>query len=443
MQHNPGMDQGQLVSERDRARAQPSCEAEGLALVLGGGGARASYQAGVLRALGRRCPALAPRLLTGVSAGAINIAHLANRSGSFAEACESLHDLWARIEVQRVFETRGARLAFHAFCVLMRTAVGFAPTLEPIRGMVDARPLRRFLHEAYGSSHFHGIGRNIAEGRLDAVAILALHYATGRTISFCEGRTIVDWDRPLRRSVRAELRLDHILASSSLPLFFPAVEVDGEWYGDGGVRLISPLAPAIHLGARRIIAISTRYRPTGDEASINRFDGPPTPAHIGGNLFSAIFLDALDHDALMLERINALLPQEPARTQSRARAEGALRRVELFVVRPSEDLGRLANEFEPRLPGMFRFLTRRLGTRPSRSQELLSTVLFQHDYVHRLMEIGERDGEAQADALIQFMSASSAVGARPNEVHGGPSPVAVEHALEPEHVPERHREVRP
>lgn len=395
------MDEGQHVSELERARTAPTCEAEGLALALGGGGARASYQAGVLRTLGRRCPTLAPRLLTGVSAGAINIAHLANRPGTFAEACESLHDIWARIEVQRVFESRSARLAFHAFCVLMRTAVGFAPTLEPIRGMVDARPLRRFLHEAYGSSHFHGIGRNIAEGRLDAVAILALHYATGRTISFCEGRTIVDWDRPLRRSVRAELRLDHVLASSSLPLFFPAVEVDGEWYGDGGVRLISPLAPAVHLGARRIIAISTRYRPTGDEASIKRFDGPPTPAQIGGNLFSAIFLDALDHDALMLERINRLLPC------SNAGAEGPLRRIELFVVRPSEDLGRLANEFEPRLPGMFRFLTRRLGTQPARSQELISTVLFQQDYVRRLMEIGERDGEAQADALIQFMSAPS------------------------------------
>lgn len=439
------MDKGQVVSERERARGKPSCDADGLALVLGGGGARASYQAGVLRALGRRCPTLAPRLLTGVSAGAINIAHLANRSGTFAEACDSLYDIWARIEVQRVFETRSARLAFHAFCVLMRTAVGFAPTLEPIRGMVDARPLRRFLHEAYGGSHFHGIGRNIAEGRLDAVAILALHYATGRTISFCEGRTIVDWDRPLRRSVRAVLRLDHVLASSSLPFFFPAVEVDGEWYGDGGVRLISPLAPAIHLGAQRIVAISTRYRPTGDEASINRFDGPPTPAHIGGSLFSAIFLDALDHDALMLERINQLLPcAAPGTSQGTSQGTGGgLRPVELFVVRPSEDLGRLANEFEPRLPGMFRFLTRRLGTRPARSQELLSTVLFQRDYVHRLMEIGERDGEAHAEALIQFMSASTRATVPSSETVGGPSPVAVQHALEPDHVPERHRDVRP
>lgn len=400
MAHNPDME---AAARREAGPTEAaSCVNDGVALVLGGGGARAAYQVGVLRAFGRRCPGVAPKLLAGVSAGAINIAHLANRPGTFAEACETLHRIWSRIEVQRVFEARNARLAYHAFCVLMRTVVGFAPTLEPIRGMVDARPLRRFLQEAYGGSHFAGIGRNIATGQVDAVAILALHYATGRTISFCEGRSIVDWDRPMRRNMQVELRLDHVLASSALPLFFPSIEVDGEWYGDGGVRLISPLAPAMHLGAERIVAISTRYRPSGDEAAQNRFDGPPTPAQIGGNLFGAIFLDALDNDARMLERINDLLASCPGG------AEAGLRPIELLVVRPSEDLGRLANEFEPRLPGMFRFLTRRLGTRPARSQELLSTVLFQEDYVHRLMEIGERDGEAHADALVRFLKPVSA-----------------------------------
>lgn len=406
--HNLVMNQPRSDSVVEGDAAVPRCDNDGLALALGGGGARAAYQAGVLRALGRRCPALAPRLLTGVSAGAINIAHLANRPGSFADACESLHRTWAEVEVQKVFEARNLRLAYHALCVVLKTALGVAPSLEPIRGMVDARPLRRFLREAYGNSRLPGIRANLAAGRVDGVALLALHYATGRTISFSEGRSVTDWDRPLRRSVRAELRLDHVLASSALPLFFPAVEVDGEWYGDGGVRLVAPLAPAIHLGATRILAISTRYRPSGVEADQKRFEGPPSPAHIGGNLFSAIFLDVLDHDAVTLERINRLVRHAPPE------ARDGLRHVDLFVVRPSEDLGRLANEFEPRLPGMFRFLTRRLGTRPARSQELLSTVLFQHDYVRRLMAIGERDGEAQAPLLQAFLArtAPSQVGAR-------------------------------
>lgn len=380
------------------------CSNRGLALALGGGGARAAYQAGVLRALSRRCPSLSPKLLTGVSAGAINIAYLANRGGTFAEACSELCEVWLRIEVQRVFESRGLRLAYHAFCVLMKTAVGFAPSVEPIRGLVDARPLRRFLHDAYGDARLSGIRKNIEAGHVDAVALLALHYATGRTTSFCEGKDVVDWDRPLRRSLRTALRLDHVLASSALPLFFPAIDVDGEWFGDGGVRLIAPLAPAVHLGAEQIIAISTRYRPTTEEAAQKRFEGSPSPAHIGGNLFSAIFLDVLDHDALMLQRITRLALRLPE-----SEREG-LRPVELFVVRPSEDLGQLANTFEARLPGMFRFLTRRLGTRPARSQELLSTVLFQHDYVKRLVEIGERDGESHAEALEQFLAARGAVG---------------------------------
>ncbi|MEZ6015746.1 MAG: patatin-like phospholipase family protein [Planctomycetota bacterium] len=389
------MDQASTVSLREDPRCRGANA--GLALALGGGGARAAYQAGVLRALGRRCPALAPRLMTGVSAGAINVAHLANRASSFTAACDSLFDVWSSIEVQRVFEARTLRLAYHALCVLSKATFGVAPSFEPIRGMVDARPLRAFLSEAYGGERLSGIRSNIASGQLDAVAILALQYATGRTTSFCEGRHVVDWDRPLRRSVQTELRLDHVLASSALPLFFPPVEVDGEWFGDGGVRLIAPLAPAVHLGAERILAISTRYRPSEAEAAQKRFEGAPSPANIGGNLFSAIFLDALDQDALTLERINGLVRSTPAE------AHGPLRPIELFVVRPSVDLGRLANEFEARLPGMFRFLTRRLGTRPSRSQELLSTVLFQHDYVRELLRIGEQDGEAHAGALQRFL----------------------------------------
>lgn len=364
-----------------------------LALFLGGGGARASYQAGVLRSLSRCCPDLDPKRLVGVSAGAINIGHLANRSGDFADACEGLAELWSRVEFDQVFEARGLPLLRHALAVLMKLTIGWAPTVKPVRGMVDARPLAEFLAENYGGHELSGIRRNIEGGRLDAVALIALHYATGRTISFCEGEAFEGWERPMRRSVRTDLGLEHVLASAALPLFFPSVEVDGEWYGDGGVRLTAPLAPAVHLGARRILAISTRYRAAGAEADVKRFDGPPSPAQIGGNLFGAIFLDVLDQDAHILERTNRLLRNTPPRER------GGLREIDLVVVRPSEDLGRIANEFEARLPGMFRFLTRRLGTAQGRSQELLSTVLFQQEYLQRLMEIGERDGEAAAEEV--------------------------------------------
>ncbi len=371
---------------------------EGLALFLGGGGARAAYQAGVLRAFASARPEFEPQLLTGVSAGAINIAHLANRPGSFAEATETLEDLWRRIEVGRVFEVRTLPLLYHAMCVLSKLAIGWAPSLDPIRGMVDTAPLAEFLHESYGSSELLRVQENIDRGAVRAVALLGLEYATGRTISFCSGSEFHEWERPLRRAFRTNLRLEHVMASAALPLFFPAVDVGGTFYGDGGVRLTAPLASAVHLGAERLLAISTRYRPTGKEAEIPRFHGAPSPAQITGNLFAAMFLDVVDQDALQLERINSLIAKVPEGERN------GLRNVGLLVIRPSRDLGALANDFEPKLPWMFRFLLRRLGGTNDRSQVLASTVLFQDDYLRLLLEIGEEDGHANLDALDKLMA---------------------------------------
>lgn len=370
---------------------------DSLALFLGGGGARAAYQAGVLRAFASARPEFEPRLLTGVSAGAINIAHLANRTASFEEATASLEALWRNIEVGRVFEVRTLPLLYHAMCVMSKLTIGWAPSLDPIHGMVDTAPLVEFLRESYGSRNLEHVNDNIERGAVRAVALMGLQYATGRTISFCAGKEFHEWERPMRRAIRTDLRLDHVMASAALPLFFPAVEVDGEWYGDGGIRLTTPLAPAVHLGAERLLAISTRYRPSGPEAAVPRFTGAPSPAQITGNLFAAMFLDVVDQDAFQLQRMNSLIHEMPE-----DRRKG-LREIDLLVVRPSRDLALLANDFEPKLPWMFRFLLRRLGGKHDRSQVLLSTVLFQDDYLRLLLEIGEEDGHAHLDALDRLM----------------------------------------
>ncbi|MFT5734975.1 MAG: NTE family protein [Planctomycetota bacterium] len=371
----------------------------GLGLTLFGGGARAAYQVGVLRGLSHAHPNLEIPFITGISAGAINAAHLSSRIGTFRERTESLEQLWRAIDVDRVFETQGLPLLYRTACIAMRLAIGWAPTLDPLLGMVNAAPLSAFLEGALGSRDLPGIDANLASGQLKAVALIALKYSTSQTISFCMGEEIIDWERPLRRSQRGRLTIDHILASAALPLFFPPVEIDGEWYGDGGIRLTAPLAPAIHLGADRLLAISTRYRPSGKEADRPRFDGPPRAAQVLGSLMGATFLDVLDQDADQLDRINDLLEKLPPESR------GALRPLRSLIIRPSEDIARLANDFEPRLPWTFRFLTRRWGTRKSRSQELLSTILFQEDYVRLLMEIGERDGVAHSDALSELIDA--------------------------------------
>ncbi len=369
----------------------------GLGLTLFGGGARAAYQVGVLKGLSHAHPDLDVPFITGISAGAINAAHMSSRTGTFAQRAESLGELWNAIDVDRVFETMSLPLLYRTLCIGMRLTVGWAPTVDPLLGLVNSKPLTEFLESALGSHDLPGIQANLDSGQLRAVALIALKYSTSQSISFCMGQEILDWERPMRRSQRENLTVDHVVASAALPLFFPSVEIGGEWYGDGGVRLTAPLAPAIHLGADKLLAISTRYRPSGPEADRPRFTGPPRAAQVLGSLMGATFLDVLDQDAEQLDRINLLLSKIPPEER------GSLRPLRSLIIRPSEDLAQLANDFEPKLPWMFRFLTRRLGTRKSRSQELLSTILFQEDYVRLLMEIGERDGVDKSDALSELL----------------------------------------
>ena len=187
------------------------------------------------------------------------------------------------------------------------------------------------------------------------------------------------------------------MASAALPLLFPAVQIDGRWYGDGGVRLTTPLSPAIHLGARRIIAVSTRFRPATPQEISHESQSYPTPAQVGGVLMNAVFLDLLDQDAKNLERINGLI-EDNGRPDS-----GSLHPIDLVLIRPSQDLGALAGEYEPRLPKGLRFLTRGLGARESRGSDFISMLMFQRDYVEKLIEIGEADGDARKADLDRLL----------------------------------------
>jgi NTE family protein len=216
-------------------------------------------------------------------------------------------------------------------------------------------------------------------------------------VVFCQGDEVEAWERPQRHSVLRKLTVEHAMASAALPLFFPAIEIGGQWFGDGGLRLHSPLAPAVHLGARKIIAVSTRadIAPTlPDPLPPSAY---PPPAQIIGVLFNSLFLDLLDQDALRLERINRLLE-----TGARSTSE-ALRPVDLLILRPSIDLGGIAREYEPQLPKLFRFLTRRLGTREERGRDVLSMLMFQGNFLNRIIELGEADADARSDEIAAFV----------------------------------------
>jgi len=369
--------------------------------MLSGGGARAAYQVGVLRQLARELPEL-PGILTGVSAGGINAAYLASRREPFAEAVERLVDVWASLHMDNVFRVDLRDLASRTMRWGGRLLSGGAYVMPPARSLVDTEPLRELLERLLGSvgGPIPAIAGNIEARRLRAVALTASSYTTGQSMTWvqaCADCGITTWQRPQRKSVTCRLTVDHVMASASLPFFFPAVCVDGAWYGDGGIRLTAPLSPAVHLGARRIIAVSTRYARTREEADRPAVTGYPPPAAVAGMLYNAIFLDQLDADALQLQMLNGLLVNLPESQRN------GLRHIDLLLVRPSIDLGRLANEYEPELPRAFRFLTRGLGTRETRSNDILSLMMFQTDYVRRLIELGEADAAARLPEIRRFL----------------------------------------
>lgn len=372
-----------------------------LALVLTGGGARGAYQVGVLRGLGRAFPHVRFPIVTGVSAGAINAVFLAARSEGLDATSRRLAAIWRALRVEEVFETNWSWLGSNLFRWAARLGLGGGgPT---VRALLDTAPLRDLLGRVLcptssePSTRICGIAENLAAERLRAVAVQTVDYGTGQTCTWVQGEDIEPWNLDRRRSQNVELTLDHVMASSALPLLFPAVSLAGSWHGDGGIRLAAPLSPALHLGADRILAVSTRYERSREEIDARSIDGYPPPAHIAGQLMNAIFLDVLDQDARRLRRLDRLVRKLPEGERA------GLRPVELAVLRPSEDLGRLSADFEPRLPKGFRFLTRGLGTRETRSPDFLSLLMFQGDYVRRLVEIGERDVEARLDELDRLI----------------------------------------
>ena len=370
----------------------------GLAVVLTGGGARAAYQVGLLRGICRRWPDLEVSILTGVSAGAINVAYLASRQHAFPRSVEDLTELWLSLTPEQVFRVDAGSLLRRMLSVGIQFASGGSRLAPRSRGMVDTSPLASLLHRALGAegdSPIPGIAARLSsQDTLRAVSVGTIDWATGRSYTWIQGEGIKTWRRSGREGRTCRLTVPHVLASSALPLLFPAVPLDGSWHGDGGVRLVYPLAPAVHLGADRILAISTRARPPGERTPDTT--GYPPTAQVAGVLMNAIFLDQLDQDAQRLERINHLLRRSDDPV-------GRLRQVDLTVIRPSEDLGRVAADYAFKLPRAFRFATRGLGTKETKSPDILAMLMFQPDYVSRLMEIGERDAEDNAREIARIL----------------------------------------
>jgi NTE family protein len=385
---------------------------DGRALVLTGGGARGAYQAGALRAIaeisGERT--LPFPIVSGVSAGAINALFIAARADDFSEATTQLWDLWERLHTADVFVTRPTALFRIGARLLAELTLGAFIRERRINYLLDTRPLHQLV--AANTSPVGRIQRHFAEGLLEALAVTATDYRSGNAVTFYDSRTPIEpWARTARLGVRAYIRPEHALASAALPMFFAPVEVDGRYFGDGGIRLTAPLSTVIHLRAERIMAIGTRYaRPIEQVIELTRGPvggegafpgrGVPTFADLGGVLLNALLLDGLEVDVERLERINRTL----SLFTLEKREQQPLRVIPLTVLRPSRDLGQEASELLRRVPLPVRHLLKGLGSTEHAGWDLLSYLFFDNAYTSKLLQLGYADTMAERARIEQFFS---------------------------------------
>ncbi len=386
MQNNSGSD----------AAARPKT-----ALILSGGGARAAYQAGVLSALSQLSPRGSPTpfpVICGTSAGSINAAVLAVDAANFRFAVRRLVTVWKNFHVDHVYraDVFGA-MRNSARWVLAALMRGRYLNRRPI-SLLDNAPLAALLCRHID---FAAIQRHIDAGHLDALSITCSGYTSGQSVSFYQGRPeLGNWQRARRIGVAMPIGLDHLLASSALPFIFPPTHINREYFGDGSMRQIAPLSPALHLGAERllVIGVGRQLQQSAERLKVSMY---PTLAQIAGHALNSIFLDSLEVDLERLQRINRTLELIPE--DVRRQANYPLHKIEFRVLTPSEELEKIAADYAHELPRTIRTLLSTVGGTRRSGANLLSYLLFEKSYCRELIKLGYKDTMARKDDLLTFL----------------------------------------
>lgn len=375
-------------------------------LVLSGGGARGAYQVGAILALAEILPDKHTpfRVLAGVSAGAINAVPLGIHADDFPRAAARLTEVWRSLTPDRVYRTDAVNLTRLGARWIKDLTMGGVLGESRSNHLLDTTPLRELLQRELDCSQ---IERHVATGRLRGIAVSATNYLTGSTITFFDAAPETKpWVRHGRLAVRGHITAEHVLASAAIPVFFPPVAIDGKLYGDGGIRMTTPVSPAIHLGAEKIVAVGIRYRRSSEQTlAMNREieARSVSVAQISGVLLNAVFLDSLDNDVERLERINRTLGF--ISPEQRKRHPDLLRRIPALVLRPSKDLGRLAADQYDKFPVALRHMLRGIGATGDSGWDLLSYVAFQPGYVNQLIDLGYEDTMERRGEIEEFFAA--------------------------------------
>jgi NTE family protein len=385
-------------------KKQPEAAINGL--ILPGGGARNAYQAGVLKAIAEVLPADAANpfpVISGTSSGAIAAAILASNAMQFQEGVSRLTGIWENFTCEKVFYTdwwnaTKSALRWGAAFATARLGTAAPPSL------LDNRPLRILLE-----SHirFARIQQAIDSGALRALAITASSYSSGHSISYYQGvDTLLPWERARRLGIAQELGIDHLMASSAIPLIFPPVWLNGEYHGDGSMRQSAPLSPALHLGADRLLIIGVR-NPGIDRVPAQGTRMPhPGIGEITGYMLDTLFLDSLDSDIERMNRINHMLSH--FRERQVRHDDTMLRPIEFLMISPSRDVREIAEHHAVDFPRSVRLLLRGLGALSHEGRPLVSYLLFETPFCHELIELGYRDGIDARSQIAEFLEIGSA-----------------------------------
>ncbi|MEX6503139.1 patatin-like phospholipase family protein [Pseudomonas zhanjiangensis] len=372
-------------------------------LILSGGGARAAYQVGVLAAVADLLPDAAENpfpVIVGTSAGAINAVSLACGALHFGEAVRRLTAVWQGFRTHQVYRSDWRGVFHQAGRFIGHSLLGLGRQL-PV-ALLDSRPLAELLQRELD---FSGISAAVRQRRLRAVAVTAFGYESAQAVTFYQGRATIDpWFRHRRVGVPTRLSLQHLLASASIPLMFPPVKINREYFGDGAMRQSAPISPALHLGATRVLVIGVSDNPQGEPVN-NAFGHPPAVlppslAQIGGHLLNSAFIDSLESDIELLERLNLMSRLIPEERQSRGLG---VKPVEVLVISPSQPLDEIAARHRRELPAVLRLFLRGPGATQASGAGVLSYLLFEQGYCNELVELGYQDAMAKKEALSDFL----------------------------------------
>ncbi|AZD31070.1 patatin-like phospholipase family protein [Pseudomonas chlororaphis] len=378
-------------------------------LILSGGGARAAYQVGVLAAIAELLPAGASNpfpVIVGTSAGAINAVSLASGALDFTAAIERLTAFWQGFRSHQVIRSDWPGVIRQATRFVGHSLLGLGAQV-PV-ALLNSSPLRQLLNDKLQLS---GIRQAIAQKHLQAVAVTAFGYESGQAVTFYQGGGTIDaWLRHRRIGLPTELTVEHLLASSAIPLLFAPVKIDQEFFGDGAVRQSAPISPALHLGASRVLVVGVSGNPRGIDPQVPQqrsYTGQqPTLAQIGGHMLNSTFIDSLESDIELLQRLNQFSHLLPSGTPVRALGVAP---VEVLVIAPSQPIDEIAARHRHELPAALRLFLRGPGATKTSGAGVLSYLLFESGYCSELIELGRSDALAKRDELRRFLGLAAEV----------------------------------